>query len=126
MINRAPTIAGELRFGLGGFLLHALFGPWRNGAVLAGVGDGLAKVFAEMSGGEKEGAADGGVLAKHFQRVVQVGVLDGENCSAEMREGVFEGLNGLRLIACGGIDSFGVEAGGQRRAEYFGNAVIGG
>ena len=53
---------------------------------MPGVGDGLAEVFAKMSGDEKEGAAHGRVLAKHFLRVVQVGVLDGENGAAEMRE----------------------------------------
>jgi hypothetical protein len=123
---RLKVAWSRLRFGFGGFLLQALFGPGRNNAVLAGVGDGLAEVFAEMAGDEKKGAADGGVLAKHFLRVVQVGVLDGENGGAEMREGVLQSLQSFGFVAGSGVDGLRVDAGGQRRAERAGYAVIGG
>jgi hypothetical protein len=121
-----PYTRGGLRLGFGGFLLHALFGPGRNDAILAGIRYGLAEMFAKMSGDEKEGAANGGVLAKHFLRVVQVRIFDGKNRAPEVREGVFESLKGHGFIASGGVDGFGVDACGQRGAERAGNAVIGG
>ena len=58
---------------------------------MAGVGDGLAEMLAVMSADEEKRAANGGVLPEQFQRIIQIGILDGENRSAEMSEGIFEG-----------------------------------
>jgi hypothetical protein len=91
---------------------------------LASVGDGLAEMFAGMSRDHEEGAADGGVLAKHFLRVVQVRVLDGENRAAEMGEGILEGLQGFGFVGGVGVDGFGVDAGGRRSAERASDAII--
>jgi len=92
-VNSAPRReAVKLWLGLGSFLFLAFFGPRRNDGVLAGVGDGLAEMFAEVAGDHEEGAANGSVLAKQFLRVVEVSVFDGKNGAAEMGERVLEGF----------------------------------
>ena len=104
----------------------AFFGPRRNDGVLAGVGDGLAEMLAEVAGDHEEGAADGSVLAKQFLRVVEVGVFDGENGAAEMGERVLEDFQDFCFVTGDGVDGFGVDAGGRRSAERASDAVIGG
>ena len=77
----------ELRFWLLGLLLLlllCLFGPWRHDAVHARIGDGLAEMFAKMSGDHEECSAPRGLAAKHFLRFVEVRIAEGENRSPEM------------------------------------------
>ena len=104
----------------------ALFGPGRDDAVLAGVGDGLAEMLAVMSADEEKRAANGGILPEQFQRIIEIGILDGENRAAEMGEGIFEGLHGFGFVGGAGVDGFGVDAGGRGSAEGASDAVIGG
>jgi len=65
-------------------------------------------------------------LPEHFQRIIEIGILDGENRGAEMGEGIFEGLNGFGFVGGAGVDGFGVDAGGRGSAEGASDAVIGG
>jgi len=83
-------------------------------------------MLAVMSADEEKCAANGGVLPEHFQRIIEIGILDGENRAAEMGEGIFEGLNGFGFVCGAGVDGFGVDAGGRGSAEGASDAVIGG
>ena len=93
---------------------------------MAGVGDGLAEMFAVMPADQEEGAANRGVLPEHFQRIIQIGIFDGQNRAAEMREGVLEGLHGFGFVAALTLKILGSTPAGRRGAECAGDAVIGG
>src|SRR5258708_23552984 len=68
-------------------------------------------MLAVMSADEEKCAANGGVLPEHFQRIIEIGILDGENRAAEMGEGIFEGLHGFGFVGGAGVDGFRVDAG---------------
>src|SRR5258708_24463609 len=83
-------------------------------------------MLAVMSADEEKRASNGGVLPEQFQRIIEIGILDGENRTAEMGEGIFEGLHGFGFVGGAGVDGLGVDAGGRGSAEAASDAVIGG
>src|SRR5260370_10102134 len=71
---------------IGGFLLLLLrlFGPRRHNSVRARVGDGLPQMLAKVPGDHDERAAQGGLTAEHFLRLVRVRVVERNDSPAEM------------------------------------------
>src|SRR5260370_702316 len=91
-------------------LLLRLFGPVGQHTVHSSVGDGLTEVLAEVSGDDDEGTAQGGLPAEHFLWLVGIGVVEGDNGTAEMREGILQGLKHLRFVAGERSDALEIEA----------------
>src|SRR6266487_2788410 len=122
-----PVRVGNLRLRLiGGFLLLLrLFGPRRHNSVRARVGDGLPQMLAKVPGDHDERAAQGGLTAEHFLRLVRVRVVERNDGATEMCEGILEGLNEFRLVAGKSHDGFEIEAGRRRRPEGPGGPVVG-
>src|SRR2546421_11504980 len=105
-------------------LLLELFAPWRHDAVHARIGDGLAEMLAKVPGDGDEGTAHGGLTVEHFLRLVGIGVVEGDDGIAEMRERILQGLKGFRFVARGGRDGLGIETSRWGGTECPGNAIV--
>src|SRR5260370_571568 len=85
--------AGNLRLRLVCVLLPLVlrfFRPRRHDPVHARVGDGLAEVLAKMSRDHEEGTAQGGLPVEHLLWLTGIGVVEGHEGIAEMRERILQ------------------------------------
>src|SRR6266571_7336232 len=89
-------------------LLLSLFRPWRHDAVHARVRDGLAEVLSKVSRDHDERAAQRGLTVEHFLRFVGIGVVEGGDGAAKMREGIFQRLQHFCFVSRESADRFGV------------------
>jgi hypothetical protein len=106
--------------------LLLLFGPGRHDSVHARVGDGLAEVFARVSGDQDEGAAVCSLLTKHLERLVEVRIAEGKNSLAEVGEGILQCLNGFRFVARASHDGLEIDVGGGWCSQHSSDAIVGG
>ena len=76
-------------------------GGWLNPSVHGGttpftrVGNGLAEVFAKGTGNGDEGTTQRGLAVEHFLWLVRIFLFERNDGIAEMRKGVFQGLQGV-------------------------------
>src|SRR6266850_1024940 len=88
----------RLRFFRRFLLWLRLFRPGRHDSIHARVGNGLAEMLAKMSRNHEEGSAQGGLTVEHLLRFVGIGVVEGDDGIAEVREGILHSLKDFRFV----------------------------
>src|ERR1700686_2067595 len=105
-------------------LLLEPLGPGRHDPVHASVGDGLAEMFAKVTGDGDEGTTQGGLAIEHFLRLVGISVVEGDDGIAEMREGIFHSLEDFRFVTREARDGLEIDVCRWGGAQCPGNAII--
>src|SRR6266478_4669193 len=114
----------RLRFFRRFLLWLRVFRPGRHDPIHARVGDGLAEMLAKMSRNHEEGPAQGGLTVEHLLRFVGIGVVEGDDGIAEMREGILHSLKDFRFVTREARDGLEIEACRRDGPQCPGNALI--
>src|SRR5258708_29759602 len=122
--GRPTQPSAMLRLGGRLLLLLLLLRPGWYDSVHARVGDGLAKVFARVSGDHDKRATVGRLLTEQLERLVEVRIAKRKNSLAEVGKGVLQGLNGFWFISGIGHDGFRINARGGRSAESSSETIV--
>src|SRR2546430_14669715 len=109
-IARSPRLLRLLFFRRFLLWLLRLFRPGRHDPTQAPVGHGLAEMLAKMSRNHEEGSAQGGLTVEHLLRFVGIGVVEGGDDIAKMREGILHSLKDFRFVPREPRDGLEIEA----------------
>src|SRR2546427_6045197 len=123
-IARSPRLLRLLFFRRFLLWLLRLFRPGRHDPIQAPVGHGLAEMLAKMSRNHEEGSAQGGLTVEHLLRFVGIGVVEGGDDIAKMREGILHSLKDFRFVTREARDGLEIEACRRDGPQCPGNALI--
>ena len=81
-------------------------------------------MLSKMTGDGDERTAQGGLTVEQLLRLVSIGVVEGGDGVAEMREGVLHSLQDFRLVTREARDGLEIDACRRGGAQCPGNAII--